>query len=105
MAAKLVIFKSVRPNTNVAFFSTSDAQKATLQAEAAAAGATSVIGERIYSNGLKKVRTLFFPTLAHYNAWNTNAVIGQFHADREAYNTANGITETRHEVPMPNYSL
>lgn len=105
MAAKLVIFKAVRPNTNVSFFSFTEEQKTALQTEATSAGAVSVIGERIYSNGLKKVRTLFFPSIAHYNAWNTNAVISQAHADRAAYNEANGIVETRHEVPMPNYSL
>ncbi len=105
MAAKLVVYKTIRPNTNVPFFVQSADQKEERNAAIIAAGAPAVVGERTYANGLKKVRTLFFPALDHYNAWKANATVAQLHADRDAYNAANGITETKHEVDMPNYRL
>jgi hypothetical protein len=101
MAAKLVVFKSTRPNTNVAFYEYTDAQRAELRASAP----ISVIGERVYADGLKKVRTLFFARVAHYDAWKASALVTARQADRAAYNAANGITEHEHVVDMPNYDL
>jgi len=101
MAAKLVVFKSTRPNTNVAFHTYTDAQRAEMRTS----GQIFVVGERIYANGLKKVRTLFFARAAHYDAWRNSALVAARQADRAAYNAANGITEHEHVVDMPNYNL
>lgn len=101
MSAKLVVYKLTRPNTNVPFYNASEAQKAQLKNE----GPPAVVGEKIYANGLKKIRTLFFPRTMHYNEWRNSALIAAHRADRDAYNAANGITEQEHVVDMPNYSL
>lgn len=101
MAAKLVIFKSTRPNTNVPFFSFTDSQRVEMRT----AGPISVVGEKTYANGLKKIRTLFFARASHYDAWLNSALVASRRADRAAYNAANGITEHEHVVDMPNYNL
>lgn len=101
MAAKLVVFKSTRPNTNVPFYSMTEAQKAELRSN----GPMAVVGERVYANGLKRVRTLFFARAAHFAEWEASALIAQRTADRAAYNAANGIVEQKHVVDMPNYNL
>lgn len=105
MAARLVVFKTVRPSTDVPFFQLPEADRTALRQSVTESNARGAVGERIYGNGLKKVRTLFFPTIAHFNAWNTNSAVAQAAATRQAYNEANGITETRHEVALPNYTL
>ena len=101
MAAKLVVLKSTRPNTNVPFYTMTDAQKAEIRAN----GPMAVVGEKIYANGLKRVRTLFFARAAHFAEWEASALVAARNADRAAYNTANGITEQKHVVDMPNYNL
>lgn len=105
MGAKLVIIKQVRPNTGVAFFSRSDAQKAATRTALATEGIRSSAGESNFANGLKKVRTLFFPTVELYNKWESSPTVASLTSERAAYNTANGITETKTVVDLPNYTL
>lgn len=101
MAAKLVVLKLTRPNTNVPFFTPTEAQKAQLKAE----GPPAIVGEKIYANGLKKIRTLFFARAVHYTEWQNSALVAAARAERNAYNASNGITEHEHVVNMPNYNL
>lgn len=105
MGAKLVIIKQTRPNTGVAFFARSAEQKAASRQALATEGVRSSAGETNFSNGLKKVRTLFFPTVELYNKWESSPTVAAIFAARAAYNTANGITETKTVVDMPNYTL
>lgn len=101
MAAKLVIIKQVRSTLDVPFFSLNDAQKQTLKD----AGTVASIGERLFARGFKKIRTLFFPTVELYDAWEANETIKALTAAREAYNTEKGIIERKHVIDLPGYTL
>jgi hypothetical protein len=101
MAAKLVVLKSTRPNTNVPFYTMTAEQKAEIRSN----GPIATVGEKIYANGLKRVRTLFFARASQFADWEASALVAARNADRAAYNTANGIVEHKHVVDMPNYNL
>ena len=98
MAAKLVIIKQKRESTDVAFFAASAETKAAVQA----AGLKGIVGERNFKGGLTKIRTLFFPTVELFDAWAADATVQAAHAERAAFNEANGITETQRVIDMPN---
>jgi hypothetical protein len=100
MASKLVIIKSVRPSIDVPFFTQSAEAKASVQAEEIPVAA----GERTFKQGLVKLRTLFFPTLAGYNQWATSSTVATTRAAKAAHDEANGIVETIKEVDLPGYS-
>lgn len=99
MAAKLVIIKQKRETADVAFFAPSVEQKASL---AALTDVKAVVGERNFKGGLTKIRTLFFPTVELFDAWKANETVAAVKADRDAYNTANGITESERVIDFPN---
>ncbi len=99
MAAKLVIQKQKRETTDVAFFATSAEQKAAIAAQA---DVKAVAGERNFKGGLTKIRTLFFPTVELFEAWQANETVNGIKAERSAYNAANGITESERVIDMPN---
>lgn len=99
MAAKLVIIKQKRESVDVAFFATSEAQKAAISADTAV---KAVAGERNFKNGLTKIRTLFFPSVELFDAWVASAAVQSAKAARAEYNAANGITESERVIDMPN---
>lgn len=99
MAAKLVIIKQKRESADVAFFSASEAQKAAVAADTTV---KAVTGERHFKGGLTKIRTLFFPTVELFDAWVASEAVQAAHADRAAYNEANGIVESQRVIDMPN---
>jgi hypothetical protein len=68
-------------------------------------GVRRAAGEANFANGLKKVRTIFFPTVELYNKWESSPTVASIASARAAYNTANGITETKTVIDMPNYTL
>ena len=89
--AKLVTFKTVRPNTNVDFFVQTDAEKASL----VDLGVYNLVADRLAANSLSKVRTVFFPVDADFNTWNSSAINASIEARKAAEYQASGITETR----------
>lgn len=99
MAAKLVIQKQKRESTEVAFFTTTAEQKASI---AALTDVKAVVGERNFKGGLTKIRTIFFPTVELFDAWQANETVNGIKAQRSAYNEANGITESERVIDMPN---
>lgn len=99
MAAKLVIQKQKRESTDVAFFQTTAEQKA---AVAALTDVKAVVGERNFKGGLTKIRTIFFPTVELFDAWQADQTVAGIKASRSVYNADNGITETERVVDMPN---
>lgn len=101
MAAKLVIIKQVRSTLDVPFFCLNDEQKQLLKD----AGTVASIGERLFARGFKKLRTLFFPTVELYDAWEANETIQALTAARAAYNTEKGITERKIVIDLPGYTL
>ena len=100
MASKLVILKQVRPSIDVPFFTQSAEAKATVAAEEIVV----VAGERTTGHGLIKLRTLFFPYKAAYDAWVASSAISAVHAAKATHNAAHNIVETQHEVDMPKYN-
>lgn len=99
MAAKLVIIKQKRETADVEFFATSAEQKAAL---ASLTDVKAVVGERNFKTGLVKIRTLFFPTVELFDAWAADATVAAIKAERDAYNAANGITESERVIDFPN---
>ncbi len=89
--AKLVVFKAVRPNTNVDFFVQTDAEKAGL----VDLGVYNLVADRVSANSLSKVRTVFFPADADFNTWNTSAINASIEARKAAEYQTSGVTETR----------
>lgn len=100
MAAKFVIIKQKRASTDVAFFTA----PTDLKAAAMSAGIVCVAGERNVSNGLVKIRTLFFPNPERFAEWEANQACQTLIAARSAYNTANSITERTTVIDMPNFN-
>jgi hypothetical protein len=100
MAAKLVIIKQKRASADVAFFVASTE----LRAAATAAPVVAVAGERNISNGLVKIRTLFFPNPERFAEWEANQAVQTLIAARTAYNTANSIAEKVTVIDMPNFN-
>ena len=100
MAAKFVIMKQKRASTDVPFF----VAPSDLKAAATAAPVVCVAGERNVSNGLVKIRTLFFPNPERFAEWETNQAIQTLIAARSAYNTANNIAEKTTVIDMPNFN-
>lgn len=98
MAAKLVIIKQKRPSVDVQFFSSTTEQKAALTAT----NISAVAGERNFKGGLTKIRTIFFPTVELFDAWQANDVASALTAERSAYNASNEITESQRIIDMPN---
>jgi len=101
MAAKLVIIKQIRSSLDIPFFRLDDTQKQSLKD----AGTVATVGERLFARGFKKVRTLFFPTVELYDAWEANASIQSLTAARAAYNTEKGIVERKVVIDLPGYTL
>lgn len=99
MAAKLVIIKQKRASTDVPFFAASEAQKAAVAADTTV---KAVTGERHFKGGLTKVRTIFFPSVELFDAWQASSAVQAAHAARAAHNEANGITESQRVIDMPN---
>jgi phosphoserine aminotransferase len=101
MAAKLVITRQRRENTDVAWHKASDEAKASVKAS----GIRSVTARRLFNNGLKKYTVTFFPRVELYDAWAANETIQGMVADRKAYNEANGIADHQVVIDMPNFKL
>lgn len=100
MASKLIIVKTVRQSTDVPFFAQDPAVKAAAQAE----NIPVVVGERVFKNGLVKLRTLLFPSVAAHEQWTTSATMITARANKTAYNEANGHVETSKEVNFTNFA-
>jgi len=100
MAAKLVIIKQKRASADVSFY----IPTTEVRAAATAAPVIAVAGERNIGNGLVKIRTLFFPSPERFAEWETNQAVQNLIAARQAYNTANGITEKVTVIDMPNFN-
>ncbi len=89
--AKLVVFKTVRPNTSVNFFVQTDLEKASLTG----LNLFTIIGERVKSDLLVKVRTVFFPNNDDFQTWETADAQIAVENRKTLYNQEAGITETR----------
>jgi hypothetical protein len=98
--AKLVVFKSVRSNTNVDFFVQTEAEKAALTM----LGLYTIVGERVTPDLLVKTRTVFFPSLADFEAWSASSVQLGVEARKNEQYQASNIAETR-EVFDINFNL
>lgn len=102
MAGKLVVFKSVRSSLDKPFFLLTEAQKEELKNNP---GAGAVVGERLYANGLTKIRAVFFPTVESFNEWNASQLIKNLAASRSAHNAQNGIVETMTVTDVADFNL
>ena len=101
MPCQLLIIKQVRPNTNVPFYTAPESVKSALRTY----GPPAVVGERNFTDGLVRVRTLLFPTVDDYQNWLTNPVTLMNVKDRLAYNNKNGISETHNTFDLPDYNI
>jgi hypothetical protein len=99
MACKLVIMKQKRADISTPFYQLTSEQKTALEAQPGAV----VVGERNISYGLVKIRTLFFPSLDHYDQWANNSVIQSVIGSRDAYNNAHGIQYVTEVVDLPSF--
>lgn len=93
--------KQIRPSTKVAFYSAPEFVKEALRTY----GPPALVGERNFTDGLVRVRSLLFPTRADYENWLTNPVTAANVKDRFKYNEKNGITETHHVFEIPGLDL
>jgi hypothetical protein len=101
MSCQLLIIKQVRLNTNVSFYTAPESVKNALRTY----GPPAVVGERNFSNGLVRIRTLLFPSLEDYQDWLSNPVTSLNVKDRMIYNNKNGIHETHNTISMANYDI
>lgn len=93
--------KQIRPNKDVSFYSAPDFVKEALRTY----GPPAVVGERNFSDGLIRVRTLLFPSMEDYQNWLVNPVTANNVKDRMAYNNKYGIVETHHVFETPNFDI
>ena len=91
MPCKLLIIKQTRKLSTTPFYSTPEAAKVALRLY----GPPAVVGERNFADGLVRVRTLLFPTVADYENWLVNPVTAMNVVDRVRYNNLNAIIETQ----------
>lgn len=101
MSCQLLIIKQVRPNTTVSFYAAPESVKNALRTY----GPPAVVGERNFSNGIIRIRTLLFPTLEDYQNWISNPVTSLNVKDRMTYNNKNGIRETHNTISMADYNI
>lgn len=97
MSCQLLIIKQIRPNINVPFYTAPESVKVALRTY----GPPAVVGERNFTNGLVRIRTLLFPTVDDYQNWVTNPVTSMNVKDRQAYNNKHGIIEEHKVVDLP----
>lgn len=91
MPCKLLIIKQIRKVSTVPFYSAPEAAKVALRLY----GPPAVVGERNFTEGLIRVRTLLFPTIDDYENWLVNPVTVMNVADRVRYNNSNNIIEVQ----------
>lgn len=101
MSCQLLIIKQVRPNVDVPFYAAPESVKNALRTY----GPPAVVGERNFTNGLIRIRTLLFPTMEDYQNWLSNPVTSMNVRDRMAYNDANGIRETHNTIGLQDYDI
>ena len=101
MACQLLIIKQIRPNESVHFYTAPEMVKAALRTY----GPPAVVGERNFSNGLVRVRSLLFPTKEDYNNWLSNPVTALNVKDRMEYNNRKGIREEHCVVELLDYDI
>lgn len=101
MPCQFLIIKQIRPSAAVPFYSASEAVKNALRTY----GPPAVVGERNFADGLIRIRTLLFPTVADYQNWLSNPVTSLNVKDRQIYNDKNGIVETHNTIEMPDYDI
>jgi len=101
MPCQFLIIKQIRPSINVPFYAAPEAVKSALRTY----GPPAVVGERNFADGLIRIRTLLFPTVADYQNWLANPVTALNVKHRLAYNDKNGIIETHNTMEMPDYDI
>lgn len=101
MPCQLLVMKQIRPNTKVAFYSAPEFVKEALRTY----GPPALVGERNFTDGLVRVRSLLFPTTADYENWLSNPVTSSNVKDRFTYNEKHGIVETHHVFEIPGLDL
>ncbi len=93
MPCQLLVMKQIRPNKNIPFYSAPEFVKEALRTY----GPPALVGERNFTDGLVRVRSLLFPSTADYENWLSNPVTTTNVKERFKYNERNGIVET-HQV-------
>ena len=101
MPCHLLVMKQIRPDTKVSFYQAPEFVKEALRTY----GPPALVGERNFSDGLVRVRSLLFPTTADYQNWLTNPVTASNVKDRMQYNEKHGIIETHHVFEVPGLDL
>lgn len=101
MPCQLLVMKQIRPNASVPFYSAPEFVKEALRTY----GPPAVVGERNFTDGLVRVRTLLFPSLKDYQDWLSNPVTTSNVKDRFSYNERNGIKEIHSVFEIPNFDI
>jgi hypothetical protein len=101
MPCQLLIIKQVRPNVSIPFYTASETVKNALRTY----GPPAVVGERNFTDGLIRIRTLLFPTMEDYQNWLSNPVTSLNVKDRMIYNEKNGIRETHNTIGLLDYDI
>lgn len=97
MSCKLLVMKQIRPSTSVSFYSAPEFVKEALRTY----GPPAVVGERNFTEGLVRVRTLLFPSEQDYQDWLINPVTTANVKERFAYNKRHNITEIHQAFDIP----
>lgn len=101
MPGQLLVMKQIRPNDKVSFYSAPDFVKEALRTY----GPPAVVGERNFTDGLVRVRTLLFPTSEDYQNWLNNPVTSGNVKDRFAYNKEHGIVEIHKVFDISDFDI
>lgn len=103
MAAKIIIRRLKRTSKDIAWYTATDAQKASI-ASATKKEHRSLTTRRHFNNGLTLYYIKFFPLKAKYDAYVADANMTAINDARKAHNTEKGITEKEIIIDMPNYN-